>query len=215
MPGLRARAFALALLWPAAARAQASVSSPEPELEVEGCPEGPTSPLPALVKLEIDVLLRERGPTRAPPDRIAIRCAEEWARIEVTMQGERRESSIDLGALTPDHRPRAIALAAAELVHSMSNRPVRTPPAKPAATPVAPSELRALEHPQKRAWQRPTLALGGLVTWLGQPAAALFGARAAFHVPVSGLVISALSAEGATGGFHADSAEVSVTTLSA
>lgn len=215
MPRLRARALTLALLWPAALRAQGTVSSPEPRIEATGCPDDPSNPLPALVKLEIDVLLRERGPTRAPPDHIAIRCADERARIEVTIEDRIRDSSIDLSALTPDHRPRAIALATAELVHSMSSRPVEPPPPKPAAPTPAVSEGPPLEHSQQTAWQRPTLAVGGLATWLGQPATALFGARAAFQAPVSALLAPALSAEAVTGGFHTESAEVSVTALSA
>ncbi|HEY3500683.1 MAG TPA: hypothetical protein VGK73_38585 [Polyangiaceae bacterium] len=195
------------------------MSSSEARISVTDCPDGPSSSLPALVNLEIDVLLRERGPARAPPDHIAIRCVEERARIEVTMQGRTHDSSLDLGALAPEHRPRAIALAAAELVHSMSNRPIEVPPPKPAATTAAPSARQPLESPpiddaRLTARQRPTLTAGGLVTWLGQPATALFGARVAFRAPVSALLAPAVSVEAATGGFHAESAQVSVTTLS-
>ena len=215
MPRLRVRALTLVLLWPAALRAQATASIPELHIEVTGCPDGSSSSLPALVKLEIDVLLREPGPTHAPPDHITIQCVEDSARITVTMQGQLRDSRIDLGALTPDHRPRAIALAAAELVHSMSNRPVEVPPPKPAVAAPPLDESPALEPARRTAWQRPTLAVGGVATWLGQPATVLFGARAAFRAPLSALLAPAVSIEAATGGFHADSAEVSVTTVSA
>jgi hypothetical protein len=215
MRRLRARALALALFLPAELRAQGSASSPSPRIEVTGCPDGPSSPLPALVKLEIDVLLRERGPSGVPPELIAIRCVEERARIEVAMQGRSRDSSIDLGALTPDHRPRAIALAAAELVHAMSNRPADVPPPKAAATTAPKNDAPPLEHPEPTAWQRPALAIGGLATWLGQPGTVLFGARGAFHVPVSALLGPAFSVEAAGGGFDTEAAHVAVTTVSA
>jgi hypothetical protein len=214
MPRLRARALALCLLWPAAARAQESVLSPEPQIEVTGCPDAPADTLRALIELEIDVLLRERGPTRAPPDHIAVRCSDERARIDVTMQDRVQSSSLDLVALAPEHRPRAIALAAAELVHSLSNRPAAAPPKAPATAPAL-RETAPLAEPRHTAWRRPTLSAGGLVTWLGQPAAILFGGRAAFQVPVTALLAPALSVEAATGGFHTDSAQISVTTLSA
>jgi hypothetical protein len=186
------------------------VATAEPQIEVTDCPDGTASPLPALVKLEIDVLLRERGPTRVPPDHIAIRCAAERARIVVSMQGRVQESSIDVGALAPDHRPRAIALAVAELVHSLSNRPDEAP-----AQPAAPAPRELAPQPEKAAWRRPTLAVGGLAVWLGQPSTVLFGARAALHAPVSALLAPAFSVEAATGGFQADAARIAATALSA
>src|SRR6185295_2811692 len=76
------------------ARAQAAAGESAPRTLVENCPDELVTRLPALTKLEIDVLLRERGPTRAPPERIAFRCEEDAARIEVTMAGAARSSVI-------------------------------------------------------------------------------------------------------------------------
>jgi hypothetical protein len=208
MRGIRARVLALAFLSAAPLRAQIA----EPQIQVKDCPEE----LPAVVKLEIDVLLRERGPTRAPPERIAIHCAEERAQIQVTMDGASRESSLELGVLAPEHRARAVALAAAELVHSMSSRP-RVAAVKPTAapTPAPTSESAPREVASPRAWQRPTLLVGGLVEWLGEPATSLFGARVAFHYPIGRVVVPSLSVDGTLGGFSTQSARVSVATLSA
>jgi hypothetical protein len=205
-------ALALTLLFPSALRAQGTAARAEPRIEVADCPDGQSTTLPALVKLEIDVLIRERGPARAPPDHIVIRCTAERVHLEVAMRGRVQDSSIVVGALAPDHRPRAIALAAAELVHSMSNRPERAPP-KPAA-PAPPPSGPPLEH-ENSAWRRPALAAGVLTTWLGTPSTVLFGARAVLHTPVSALIAPAFSVEAATGGFHADAARISATALSA
>jgi hypothetical protein len=43
----------------------------------------------------------------------------------------------------------------------------------------------------------------------------LFGARAVFHAPALAFVVPALSIDGAAGGFHARSAQISIATLSA
>jgi hypothetical protein len=201
------------------ARAQAAESQPqallEPQIQVSDCPEE----LPAVVKLEVDVLLRERGPTHAAPERIAIRCAEERAQIAVTMAGVSRESSIELGVLAPEHRARAVALAAAELVHSMSSRPLaEEAPARGVVAPVSPavtSERSPPDVASRGAWQRPALLVGGLAEWLGKPAMPLFGGRLALQYPVGRVVVPALSVDGSLGGFPSESARVTVATLSA
>lgn len=219
MSGLLTRALVLTLLVSESAQAEASLPHAEPEVEVAACPTELASPLPAAVKLELDVLLRERGAARAPPDRVSIRCAGDRVRIEVTMQGASRESSIDVGALSADHRARAIALATAELVHSMSSSVPEAPPpvAPPKATTTAVPAAAEQEESNapRRAWQRSTLAVGGVAHWLGKPAAVLFGARAAFRSPVSNLLVPTLAFEGSGGGFHARSAQISIATLSA
>src|SRR6185503_619996 len=132
MRGSRAGAAAIALLCAAGARAEAAGPS---GLRVEnaGCPEAIVPGLAAGVKLEIEVLMRERGPAGGSPDRITIGCDESAARIAVTMAGARRESTVSLGALAPEHRARALALATAELVHAMNGASAAEAP--PAATP--------------------------------------------------------------------------------
>jgi len=198
-----------------AARAAGVTAAPELPVEVNGCADEIATALPSLVSLEIDVLVRERGPTRAPPERIAIRCAGATAHIEVALAGARRASSLDLGALAPEHAARAVALAAAELVDAMS-APVPPPPAAsaPLASPLAPpSPVR--DAPSGASARRPAVLIGALAEWLGQPRQALWGLRLALHFPVGAVVVPALSLDGSYGDFASGSAQVSVRTLGA
>src|SRR5262245_46959016 len=110
-------AFGLALACATGARAQAA-GKIDLQVQVVSCPDEIAASVPAGVKLEIDVLFREHGPTRTPPDRIVVRCDGAAAEITVAMGGVSRTSTVDLGALAAEHRARALALAAAELVHA-------------------------------------------------------------------------------------------------
>jgi hypothetical protein len=207
--------FVLALLW-----GEGALAAPDQQIRVSDCSAELTAQLPGVIGLEIDVLLRERGPTRAPPELIAVRCEAERALISVTLDGASRESSIELGVLAKEHRARAVALAAAELVHSMSNRPPDAKVTPPAPKPSAPAPSSASKQPSRGASSqpgapRPTLLVGGLAEWLGKPATPLFGARAELLYPLGKLVVPALSVDGALGAFPAESARVSATTISA
>ena len=122
MRGLGARTFGVIFLFGVCARTETVPMERGFRTQVANCPEELASRLPAVVKLEIDVLLRERGPTRVPPESIAFRCEEDSAHIDVTMGGSSRSSIIDLRALASEHRARALGLAAAELVHSISSQ---------------------------------------------------------------------------------------------
>ena len=218
MRGPRAAAAAIALLWAAGARAEAAGSSGL-QIENAGCPEAIVPGLAAGVKLEIEVLMRVRGPAGASPDSIAIGCDESAARIAVTMAGARRESTVDLGALAPEHRARALALAAAELVHAMDSAPAAEPPraadaptatiARPAAPPAAP------EPAPPAAPARPELLAGGLAEWLGNPTAFLLGARVALRAPLGRFFVPALSVDGSLGSLPVPSAEVAIETVAA
>ena len=221
MRGPRAGAAAIALLCAAGARAEAAGSS---GLRVEnaGCPEAIVPGLAAGVKLEIEVLMRERGPAGASPDSIAIGCDESAARIAVTMAGARRESTVDLGALAPEHRARALALAAAELVHAMDSAPAaETPraadaPAATIARPVNPPAPPAAPEPAPPAARaRPELLAGGLAEWLGNPTAFLLGARVALRAPLGRFFVPALSVDGSLGSLPVPSAEVAIETVAA
>jgi len=211
-------AFGLALFWAAGGRAQAASKIDLP-VQVTSCPEEIAASLPAGVKLEIDVLFREHGPTRTPPDRIAVRCEDAGAEITVAMGGVSRTSTVDLGGLAPEHRARALALAAAELVHAMISAPApdTPPPAPPPpAATVSPSPaLPAIEASATPARARPALLVGGLAQWLGRPAALLLGARAAFRYPLGEILVPALSIDGALGTFPVTTAEVTAATLAA
>jgi hypothetical protein len=214
MAGLCARAACVLVLASVQARAEETATHAQPALRVTACTEGLASALPTAVNLELDVLRRERGAARAAPDRIDIRCEEDTARIEVTMEGTARESRIDLSALGADHRARAVALATAELVHSMASGAEAVP--RPAVTnPAAPPALEPeTVSPSRGAWAGTTLAAGGVARWLGEPAALLFGVRAALHTSFGELLAPALWIEGSAGGIRARTARISITELS-
>jgi hypothetical protein len=211
----RPLAFVLGLVWLTAARARAS-----PEVQVERCPEAIERALPAVVNLEIDVLLRERGRTRNPPDRVAIRCSGDHVFLSVTLASTQRESSLDLAELAPEHRARAVALAAAELVDAMSPS---SPPAEstpetaakktPARPPLDDRSFTA-PPPESGPRRRPTLGVGVLAEWLGAPKTWLFGARLSFGYPVDGVLEPSFSLDGALGDSTSASARVRVETLS-
>ena len=173
------------------------------------------------MKLEIEVLMRERGPAGASPDSIAIGCDESEARIAVTMAGARRESTVDLGALAPEPA-RALALAAAELVHAMDSAPAaETPraadaPAATIARPVNPPAPPAAPEPAPpAAAARPELLAGGLAEWLGNPTAFLLGARVALRAPLGRFFVPALSVDGSLGSLPVPSAEVAIQSVAA
>jgi hypothetical protein len=219
MRGPTFRAFGIVFLVAVGSRAEAPVDTGL-RIQVANCPDELAARLPAVVKLEIDVLLRERGPARVPPETIAVRCEEDRARIDVSMAGASQSSSIDLRVLAAEHRPRAVALAAAELVHSMSSRapPPEPAPSPPAvhATPIAPEGPdRVAREPAPPAPRRPTLMLGALVELLGKPVAPLIGGRLSFQLPAGSVLAPAISIDGAIGSVHARSADVKIESGSA
>jgi hypothetical protein len=218
MRRLRARAFGFVWLSAFAAQAQAPAPQSGLGIQVANCDPGFTARVPAVVKLEIDVLLRERGPTRSPPESIAVRCEEERARIEVTMEGSTRASTIDLHVLAAEHRARAVALAAAELVHAMSGQP-RAPevrassPATPSISAAEPDRPASAASPLGSS-KGPTLLMGGLAEWRGNPAALLFGGRMALQSALNEVMLSEFSVDASFGGISARSAHVAIRTFS-
>lgn len=204
-------------LYAAGARAETAASSGL-RVESAGCSDAIVPGLAAGVKLEIVVLMRERGPVGASPDLITIGCDESVARIAVTMAGARRESTVDLGALAPEHRARALALATAELVHAMNGASAAEapPPATPAAAAPIVERRPATPEPTPPAPRaRPELLAGGLAEWLGNPTALLFGARVALRAPLGRFFVPALSVDGSLGSLPVPSAEVAVETVTA
>jgi len=207
----------IAFLYAAGAHAETAVPSVL-RIENAGCPDAIVPDLTAGVKLEIQVLMRERGPVGAAPDRITIGCDESAAHIAVTMAGAQRESTVDLGALAPEHRARALALATAELVHAMNGASATAPPPAATSEPTALTVERRLSAPEPTppaAPARPELMAGGLAEWLGSPTALLFGARVALRVPVGRLFVPAFSVDGSLGSLLVPSAEVAVETVTA
>ncbi|HMI89603.1 MAG TPA: hypothetical protein VK550_36265 [Polyangiaceae bacterium] len=217
MGRLGAGAFGIIFFSAFVARAQAAPDTGV-RVYVANCAEDLASRLPAVVKLEIDVLLRERGPTRSPPETIAVRCEEEKARLEVTLEGVSHASTIDLHLLAVEHRARAVALAAAELVHSVAGRP-RAPEAPPtlatSAMSRSPSDRPAPDSAPRGSSRRATLLVGGLLEWRGNPAVLLGGGRMAFQYALGKLVVPEFSVDASFGGIHARSAQVAIRTLSA
>jgi len=215
---LGARALGPVFLCAFGAGAQAAAPESALRVEVANCAEGFAGRLPSLVKLEIDVLLRERGPTRSPPEKIAVRCEEEKAHIEVTLDGSSRASTIDLHQLAPEHRTRAVALAAAELVHSMAGGPpTADPPSNASAMPPvsrAQMDRPAPDASPRRSSQEPTLLVGGLAEWRGNPAILLIGGRVAFQYPLGKVATPELSIDATFGGMPSRSAYVAAQSLS-
>jgi hypothetical protein len=202
----------------ATARARAT-----PEIRVQDCSEALVRALPALINLEIDVLLRERGPSRSPPDDVAVRCSGDRVFLEVTLGATRRASSLELGELLPEHRARAVALATAELVHAMSprepsspapTRKTRAPEPAPTSRPLDDRNF-APEPSPSRERSRPLLAAGVLAFWLGEPKAMLFGARLSFDHSVAKDLVASFSLDGAVGDSSAGSARIRAETLTA
>jgi hypothetical protein len=213
----RPRAAALIAALTCALRAHAAaVTAPELPVRVAGCADEMASALPALVSLEIDVLLRERA-ARAAPESIVVRCDDDAAQIDVALAGEHRASTIALGALAPEHRARAVALAAAELVDAMSRpAPVAAQPAAPApATPAAPARppeavaSGASSAAPRSMAARPAVLLGAIAEWIGQPKQVLFGGRLTLLYPLGPVITPALSVDATFGDFASASGQVS------
>ena len=198
-------------------------ASAKPEIRVQDCSEALVRALPALINLEIDVLLRERGPSRSPPDDVAVRCSGDRVFLEVTLGATRRASSLDLGELLPEHRARAVALATAELVHAMSPREPSSPAPtrktrapEPAPTSQPPDDRKFTPKPSPpRARSGPLLAAGVLALWLGEPKAMLFGARLSFDHSVAKDLVASFSLDGALGDSSAGTARIRAETLTA
>lgn len=185
-------------------------------VDVVDCTESFAARFPSILKLEIDVLLRERGQTRSP-ERIAVRCQEEKAHIDVTLGGVNRGSTIDLRRLTAEHRARAVALAAAELAHAIAAPPASQAPAPPAPPPpIAPPQAdRPIDSASPRSSHVPALLVGGLVQWVGAPTAVLLGGRVALLYPLGDLVAPEISFDAGFGEIASQAAHVTIRNLSA
>jgi hypothetical protein len=191
--------------------------------DIANCPEEIASRLPSIVKLELDVLMRERGPVRTLPDRVEFRCEDDAARIEVTSGASSRSATIRYRNLLPEHRARALALAAAELVHGMFIPPASADTASsPAPSPVPSASTNASDTPREPvvlapapAVARPAVFVGGLAELVGRPTAHLWGARIELVAPLGAIVAPAFTLDGALGRASARSADVMIEEASA
>jgi hypothetical protein len=203
-------------------------------ITIAGCSDELTTSLPALVSLEVDVLMRERGAKRAPPETVAVRCgggAGDQVVIEVARSGARRESTVALAGMAPEHRARALALAVAELVDALAAAAPQVPPASqapaspsvpqpsaPAASPVPVQAERTADPPAAPpAVRSSSVLVGGTVEWLGQPAALLLGGRLTYqHRPSEfwgALLAPMLSLGGSAGDASTGAGHVAARTL--
>lgn len=213
---LYASTFACATTWCVAASGQAKPSELPPEwpTRVSDCGSELADALPSVVGLEVDALLREHG-LAAPPESVAIQCNGDRAQITVSLHGTTRDTIVDLGQLAAPHRARAIALAAAELLHSLASAGQATARPRAAAasearprspTRAAPTETTPLVP--HRPFPAPALLIGALGEWLGKPATPLFGARIALRYPLTAAIVPALSADASFGSASTPSAHV-------
>jgi hypothetical protein len=216
MRRLGARAFGSLVFSAVAVSAQAAPVDSPMHIDVVDCTEIFASRFPSILKLEIDVLLRERGQTRSP-ERIAVRCEAEKAHIGVTLGAASRTSTIDLQRLTVEHRARAVALAAAELVHAMDapGAPQPQAPREPAPPIAPPTADRAISDSSRPTSRGPALMVGGLLQWLGDPAAVLLGGRAAFLYPLGEVVTPEISFDASFGEVASRAARIAIRNLSA
>ena len=196
--------------WPAVGAERPAAREPSPGVAVTvlGCSDELTARLPALVNLEVDVLMRERGATRGAPETVVVRCGEPGdgdVGVEVALAGARRASRVALGGMAPEHRARALALAIAELGDALSAAP---PP------PVPPPPVESRSPSSTRS---PSLLAGGTVEWLGRPAAVLLGGRLTYQhrsFDVGGAFVTPLVSLGGSAGEAAVSAgQVAVRTV--
>jgi hypothetical protein len=184
------------------------------EISVDDCPPDLSERLPSVVRLEVRVLLRERAVASPFVQRIGVRCDGDVVRIDATAGGTIRFSVIDSRAIAPEHRARALGLAAGELIDALwSEQQGRgAPPASAAPEVPTPTDSvqssPAPEHPG-------SVAIGGVVTRTGRPAALLFGGRAEMALRLGPLFTPVLSLDAAWGHADADPATVSVRSVSA
>jgi hypothetical protein len=117
-----------------------------------------------------------------------------------------------------------VALAVAELVHSISNQPAGTeatptrpnltvPPTSVSSTPPETAESAAtVPDARSRLPRRATVVLGGLAELFGTPRALLLGARLQLLYPLGAFVTPALTIDGALGTKSTQLADVVVKT---
>lgn len=182
---------------------------------ITNCSTELASALPSVIRLEADALLRERGVASAP-ESVAVQCDGDHAHITVHLAGKTRDTTLELIELAPPHRARAVALAAAELLHSLANAEDsagQPPPPPPAEAPLRPSPRVTTEPLPPRTFRGPALLVGAVAEWLGKPATPLFGAHVALHYRLGAVVVPALSADASFGSASTPSAHVAARTF--
>ena len=186
------------------------------------CPEEIAASLPARRQAWRSTCFGASTDRRAPCPSASPSAATTPARRSTSRWGAlRRTSTVDLGGLAAEHRARALALAAAEMVHAMIGAPVpealqaTTPPGAPPPVVSLSTAPLGTDSPAPPVRAQPTVLVGGVAQWLGRPAALLLGARAAFRYPLGEIIVPALSIDGALGSFPVTAAEVTAATVAA
>jgi len=213
---MRSFGFALvgAFLW-LVARTGAAQPDGDFDVRVQDCPPDLAERLPAVVQLEVRVLVRERRASGPFVQRIDVRCEGDTARIDATVGGARRTSSVDSRGVAPEHRARALGLAAAEIVDAMWNEEQGTDE-RAAAQPAKMDrpEPARVPPPAERA-STAEIGLGGVIERAGRPAALVAGGRLGVALRVSELFAPVLSVDALAGEASTDPAAVGIRSVSA
>jgi hypothetical protein len=197
---------------------RSALAQPEGDFEtrVDDCPPDLSERLPAVVRLEVMVLVRERHVAGPFIQWIAVRCEGDTARIDAAVAGAIRSSIVDSHAIAPEHRARVLGLSAAELVDAMWNE-AQKKSARPVST--APEVSRPAEVVQtaSRPDRPPSFAIGigGVVERVGRPATLALGGRLGIALGIGPFFTSVLSLDATSGDAPTDAATVGVLSLCA
>jgi hypothetical protein len=186
------------------------------EIRVDDCPSDLAERLPVVVRLEVRVLLRERQVSAPFVERISLRCDGTAVRIDAIAGAVRRGSLVDSRAIAPEHRARALGLAAAEIVDALWNEtqgtsvspapaaPTMPPPVEPAKTAPEPNRASAL-----------AIGVGAVVERAGRPAALIGGGRVGAALEIDPVFTPVLSVDALFGEAATDPAAVGIRSVSA
>jgi hypothetical protein len=145
-----------------------------------------------------------------------VRCDGDAVHIDATAGSAIRGSTVDLRAIAPDHRARALGLAAAEIVDARWNETQGTGAAPSSTDSVAPARVEPVTAAPP-ADRPPTVAvgLGGVIERAGRPGALLAGGRLGIALKVAPLFTPVVSVDAVFGEAATDPAAVGVRSFSA
>jgi hypothetical protein len=149
-------------------------------LASEGCEDAMSQRLAKLLAIELDSLEQEREfSVLEQISQISVRCAGEFAEVEArSTSGKNTNARVKLAQVREADRPRAVALAATELVDQLRAEETKVPSA-PESEPVVPAPARRVAPPlsapavNSPRGVRVGLLLGGGVARLGKPGTTL------------------------------------------
>ncbi len=169
---------------------------PPLSLQLDGCPASWRIAIEPLLKLELDVLARERQ-LAEPPEitSIDLACDSDVVRVRVVIEPDEMGTTVDTTTVEANAVGRTIALKAAELVDALWSQTGTEPPPPPAPSsaiePLAPEP-----RPPKRA---ATAELGPVAVVAGQPVGAFLGGRLGLALPLRSHFAVSVQASGVGG----------------